>query len=95
MYVNYAVWESAAAFGAAFNRPEFKQTASQFPASVTAMPHRIRKIGVTVRHRRHMARKPRAGTSTTPKAAVHSGARTSSSTATARAKSLGDSIPTF
>ena len=46
MYVNYAVWESAAAFGAAFHKPEFKQTASQFPASVTAMPHLIRKIGV-------------------------------------------------
>ena len=47
MYVNYAVWESAAAFAAAFHNPEFKETASQFPASVTALPHLIRKIGVS------------------------------------------------
>ena len=46
MYVNYAVWESAAAFGAAFHKPEFKETASRFPASVTALPHLVRKIGV-------------------------------------------------
>ena len=46
MYVNYAVWESAAAFAAAFHKPEFKETASQFPSSVTALPHLIRKIGV-------------------------------------------------
>ena len=46
MYLNYAVWESAAAFGAAFRKPEFKETARQFPASVTALPHLIRKIGV-------------------------------------------------
>ena len=47
MYVNYAVWESAAAFAAAFHNPKFKETARQFPASVTALPHLIRKIGVS------------------------------------------------
>ena len=47
MYVNYAVWESPAAFAAAFHNPEFKETARQFPASVTALPHLIRKIGVS------------------------------------------------
>ena len=46
MYVNYAVWESAAAFGAAFHKPEFKETAAQFPASVVALPHLVRKIAV-------------------------------------------------
>ncbi len=46
MYVNYAVWESAAAFAAAFHNPQFKETAKQFPASVVALPHLIRKIAV-------------------------------------------------
>jgi heme-degrading monooxygenase HmoA len=46
MYVNYAVWESAAAFAAAFHNPEFKETSKQFPASVTALPHLIRKVAV-------------------------------------------------
>lgn len=46
MYVNYAVWESAGAFAAAFHKPEFKDTASRFPASVTALPHLVRKIDV-------------------------------------------------
>lgn len=46
MYVNYAVWESAAAFAAAFRNPKFKETAKQFPASVIALPHLIRKVAV-------------------------------------------------
>ncbi|WP_419826423.1 antibiotic biosynthesis monooxygenase family protein [Sphingomonas sp.] len=46
MYVNYAVWESAAAFGAAFHNPTFKETAKAFPASVVALPHLVRKIAV-------------------------------------------------
>ena len=46
MYVNYAVWESVAAFGAAFHNPKFQETAKQFPASVVALPHLIRKIAV-------------------------------------------------
>lgn len=46
IYVNYAVWESAAAFAAAFHNPEFKETSKQFPASLTALPHLIRKIAV-------------------------------------------------
>lgn len=47
MYVKYAVWESAAAFAAAFHNPEFKRTGQQFPASVVALPHLVRKIGIT------------------------------------------------
>ena len=46
MYVNYAVWESAAAFAAAYHNPKFKETAKQFPSSVVALPHLIRKISV-------------------------------------------------
>lgn len=46
MYVNYAVWESATAFATAFHHPMFKETAQRFPASVTALPHLIRKIAV-------------------------------------------------
>lgn len=46
MYVNYAVWESTADFAAAFHNPKFKETAKQFPASVIARPHLIRKIAV-------------------------------------------------
>lgn len=46
MYVNYAVWESAGAFAAAFRKPEFGETAKQFPDSVVALPHLVRKIAV-------------------------------------------------
>ena len=46
MYVNYAVWESAAAFAAAFHDPRFKKTAARFPSSVTALPHLVRPIAV-------------------------------------------------
>lgn len=46
MYVNYAVWESAEYFAAAFRKPEFRETAKQFPASVIALPHLIRKLAV-------------------------------------------------
>lgn len=46
MYVNYAIWESAAAFAAAFRNPRFKETAKNFPASVVALPHLVRKIAV-------------------------------------------------
>ena len=46
MYVNYAVWESAAAFAAAFHNPTFGETAKAFPASVVALPHLVRKIAV-------------------------------------------------
>ncbi len=46
MYVNYAIWESAAAFAAAFRNPRFKETVKNFPASVVALPHLVRKIAV-------------------------------------------------
>lgn len=46
LYVNYAVWESAASFAAAFHEPEFKEIAKKFPASVIALPHLVRKMAV-------------------------------------------------
>lgn len=46
MYVNYAVWESSAAFAAASHNPEFLEIGKQFPASVVALPHLVRKIAV-------------------------------------------------
>lgn len=46
MYVNYAVGKSAAVFAAAVHNPKLKEIANQFPASVVALPHVIRKIAV-------------------------------------------------
>lgn len=46
MYVNYAVWESVAAYAAAFGRLEFKEAAKALPASATALSHLMRKIAV-------------------------------------------------
>ena len=46
MFVNYAVWETAASFAAAFHHPSFKQFATKFPGSVVALPHLVRKIAV-------------------------------------------------
>lgn len=45
-YLNYAVWESTAAFRAAFTHPEFLNRLSTYPSSVVATPHLFQKIGV-------------------------------------------------
>jgi heme-degrading monooxygenase HmoA len=45
-YLNYAVWESTAAFRAAFTNPEFLARLSSYPASVVATPHLFQKVGV-------------------------------------------------
>jgi heme-degrading monooxygenase HmoA len=45
-YLNYAVWESTAAFAAAFSHPEFRSKLSAYPASVVATPHLFRKLAV-------------------------------------------------
>ena len=45
-YLNYAVWESTAAFRAAFTNPEFLQRLSAYPASAVATPHLLRKVAV-------------------------------------------------
>jgi len=45
-YLNYAVWESTAAFRAAFDHPEFRRTLSAYPASAVASPHLFQKVAV-------------------------------------------------
>jgi heme-degrading monooxygenase HmoA len=45
-YLNYAVWESTAAFRAAFTNPEFVAKISAYPASAAASPHLFQKVAV-------------------------------------------------
>ena len=45
-YLNYAVWESTAAFRAAFTHPEFRARLSAYPSSAVASPHLFQKVAV-------------------------------------------------
>ena len=45
-YLNYAVWESTAAFRAAFTHPEFRAKLSRYPSSAVASPHLFQKVAV-------------------------------------------------
>jgi heme-degrading monooxygenase HmoA len=45
-YLNYAVWESTAAFKAAFTNPGFLAKLSAYPASTVATPHLFQKVAV-------------------------------------------------
>jgi heme-degrading monooxygenase HmoA len=45
-YLNYAVWESVAAFRAAFTQPDFVAKISAYPTSAVATPHLFQKIAV-------------------------------------------------
>ncbi|HXW71496.1 MAG TPA: antibiotic biosynthesis monooxygenase family protein [Methylocella sp.] len=45
-YLNYAVWESTAAFRAAFTHPEFRASLSHYPSSAGASPHLFQKVPV-------------------------------------------------
>lgn len=45
-YLNYAVWESTAAFRAAFTNPEFQAKLSTYPSSAVVMPHLFQKVAV-------------------------------------------------
>jgi heme-degrading monooxygenase HmoA len=45
-YLNYAVWESTAAFRAAFTHPEFRSKLSAYPSSAVASPHLFQKVAV-------------------------------------------------
>ena len=45
-YLNYAVWESTAAFRAAFSHPEFRTKLSLYPSSAVASPHLFQKVAV-------------------------------------------------
>lgn len=45
-YLNYAVWESTAAFRAAFGHPEFRAKLATYPASAVASPHLFQTVAV-------------------------------------------------
>jgi heme-degrading monooxygenase HmoA len=45
-YLNYAVWESTAAFRTAFTHPEFREKLSAYPCSAAAAPHLYQKVAV-------------------------------------------------
>src|SRR5271165_5032402 len=45
-YLNTAVWESTAAFRAAFTHPDFTARLSAYPRSAVASPHLFRKVAV-------------------------------------------------
>jgi heme-degrading monooxygenase HmoA len=45
-YMNYAVWESTAAFRAAFTHPQFRAKLSTYPSSAVASPHLFQKVAV-------------------------------------------------
>jgi heme-degrading monooxygenase HmoA len=47
MYLNYAIFESTAAFRAASTHPEFKAKLEAHPASVVAAPHLFQKVAVS------------------------------------------------
>jgi heme-degrading monooxygenase HmoA len=46
VFVNYAVWESAADFKQAFNNPEFRATMRDYPPNTVASPHLFQKVAV-------------------------------------------------
>lgn len=45
-YLNYAVWETTAAFRAAFIHPDFNAKLSAYPSSAIASPHLFQKFAV-------------------------------------------------
>ena len=45
-YLNYAIWESNAAFGAAFSNPQFRARLSAYPSSAVALPLLFQKVAV-------------------------------------------------
>ncbi|MFO1046479.1 MAG: antibiotic biosynthesis monooxygenase family protein [Geminicoccaceae bacterium] len=45
-YLNYAVWESTAAFRTAFTHPEFIASLGAYPSSAVATPHLFQKVAV-------------------------------------------------
>ncbi|MBP1203878.1 heme-degrading monooxygenase HmoA [Duganella sp. 1411] len=45
-YLNYVMWESTEAVGAAFTDPEFLAKLPAYPSSVVASPHLFQKVAV-------------------------------------------------
>ena len=45
-YLNYAIWETNAAFRTAFTHPEFQAKLANYPSSAIASPHLFEKVAV-------------------------------------------------
>ena len=45
-YINHAVWDSTAAFRAAFTHPDFQAKLSAYPSSAVASPHLFQKVAI-------------------------------------------------
>lgn len=45
-FLNYAVWDSVAAFRAAFSNPEFRAGLARYPEGTTTSPHLFRRVAV-------------------------------------------------
>jgi heme-degrading monooxygenase HmoA len=46
-FLNYAVWESTAAFRAAFTHPDFRARVAAYPSSTVVSPHLFQRVAVT------------------------------------------------
>ena len=46
VFMNYAVWESAAHFRAAFSHPDFKKALEHYPSTAVASPHLFTRLTV-------------------------------------------------
>ena len=46
VFLNYAVWESAAHFKRAYGNPEFQSKLQDYPSCAVASPHLFRKVEV-------------------------------------------------
>ena len=47
LFLNYAVWESAAHFRSAFANPEFRERLGAYSENITVSPHLFRKVAVS------------------------------------------------
>ncbi len=45
-FLNYAVWESTAAYRAAYENPDFRERLPAYPDGTTATPHLFRKVAI-------------------------------------------------
>lgn len=45
-FLNYSVWESVAAYRAAFNNPKFRERVKNYPDGTVATPHLFRKEAI-------------------------------------------------
>ena len=46
VFMNYAIWESVAAFRDAFGHPDFKSALAKYPASAVVSPHLFQRLAV-------------------------------------------------